>query len=88
MLRPKLTRTYVDYINSMKTSSGIYLGATRSISSPKGTSKMGCLCLHEDVYSIKCCKGAMQSQGVGNMSATRNGSFSNGFSNGFDIKIN
>jgi hypothetical protein len=27
----------------------------------------------------------MQSQGVGNMSATRNGSFSNGFSNGFNI---
>jgi hypothetical protein len=68
---PKLTRSYVDYINSMKTSSGIYLGPTRSISSPKGTSKMGCLCVNEDVYSIKCCKGAMQSQGVGNTSANR-----------------
>ena len=68
---PKLTRSYVDYINSMKTSSGIYLGPTRSISSPKGKPRMGCLCVNEDVYSIKCCKGAMQSQGVGNTSANR-----------------
>jgi len=67
----QLTRKRIDYINAAPMMSGVYLGPTRSISSPKDTSRMGCLCLDKDIYTIKCCKGALQSQGIGNISANK-----------------
>ena len=68
--------------------SGIYIGPTRGLSSPK-SSRRGCLCLHNNTYSRKCCNGALLEQGIGVIEtpakfATR-GAFGVGFSDGFDI---
>jgi hypothetical protein len=41
--------------------------ATLSRSSPKG-GKRGCLCKDGNSYSIKCCDGTLQAQGIGNIS--------------------
>jgi hypothetical protein len=38
---------------------------TPSRTSPKG-SKRGCLC-EDNTYSIKCCDGSLQAQGIGNI---------------------
>ena len=37
---------------------------TKSHSSPK-KSRRGCLCPKGNKYSVKCCNGDMQSQGIG-----------------------
>lgn len=68
--------------------SGIYIGPTRGLSSPKN-SRRACLCLHSNTYSRKCCNGALMEQGVGVIStsahfATR-GSFGTAFDNSFNI---
>jgi hypothetical protein len=43
--------------------------------------------LNSNTYDIKCCNGALQEQGIGQIqSATvQQGAFSSGFSSGFDI---
>jgi len=70
--------------------SGIYIGPTRGLSSPKN-SRRGCLCLHSNTYSRKCCNGALLEQGIGVIQSSQNyalrGAFSIGFSDGFDIGI-
>jgi hypothetical protein len=70
--------------------SGIYIGPTRGLSSPKN-SRRSCLCLHSNTYSRKCCEGALLQQGIGVIQGTNNfalrGAFSIGFSDGFDIGI-
>jgi hypothetical protein len=76
------------YSVNRENNSGIYIGPTQGLSSPKN-SRRGCLCLHADIYHVDCCNGALMEQGIGvieapNRFATR-GAFSNGFSNGFDI---
>lgn len=38
----------------------------RSIPSPKG-SRRGCLCKDSETYSIKCCDGSFEAQGIGNI---------------------
>lgn len=50
-------------------------------------SRRSCLC-KEGNYSIKCCKGELINQGIGNINGEKliKGSFSNGFSDGFEIK--
>lgn len=67
--------------------SGIYLGPTRGLSSPKND-RRACLCLHSNTYSRDCCNGALMEQGVGVVSRAAVqeglGSFSSGFSAGFD----
>jgi hypothetical protein len=67
--------------------SGIYLGPTRGLSSPKNN-RRSCLCLDGKSYSRDCCNGALQEQGVGivsNPNAQKGlGAFSSGFSDGFD----
>lgn len=68
--------------------SGVYLGPTRGLSSPKNN-RRACLCLHSNTYSRKCCNGALMEQGVGVIQspahfATR-GAFDAGFDNSFDI---
>jgi len=67
--------------------SGIYIGPTRGLSSPKN-SRRSCLCLHSNTYSRKCCNGALLEQGVGVIQGTaihNGGAFSDGFSDGFNI---
>jgi hypothetical protein len=68
--------------------SGIYIGPTRGLSSPKN-SRRSCLCLHSNTYSRKCCNGALLEQGVGVIQGTANpiviGAFSDGYSDGFNI---
>ena len=75
-------------VNRMN-NSGIYIGPTRGLSSPKNN-RRGCLCLHSDTYSRDCCGGALMQQGIGviNYVPTMQiqlGGFSFGFSQGFQI---
>jgi hypothetical protein len=74
------------YNQNQRKNSGVYFGPTRGRSSPKN-SRRGCLCLNENRYDIKCCNGALQAQGIGNIqgSPVQRGAFNSGFSNGFDI---
>ncbi len=66
--------------------SGIWIGATKSHSSPVN-SRRGCLCMDKDTYSVSCCDGFMQQQGIGKTqsSSVARGSFSYAFSDGFEI---
>ena len=70
----------------LRRDSGIYIGPTRGLSSPKN-SRRACLCLHSNTYSTKCCNGALIEQGIGQITypRTEQGSFSSAFSNDFDI---
>jgi hypothetical protein len=73
------------YSVNRENASGIYIGPTRGLSSPKN-SRRACLCVNSNTYDVKCCKGALMSQGIGVIeTAYHYGGFSNGFSVGFDI---
>lgn len=74
----RLLRKYKD--------SGIYIGPTLGLSSPKND-KRACLCLDSNTYSRKCCDGYLINQGIGSIESPYPtlGAFSNGFSNGFQI---
>lgn len=74
------------YSVNRENNSGIYIGPTQGLSSPKN-SRMGCLCLDRDVYDRRCCNGALMNQGIGVIQGTAVvlGAFSSGFSDGFDI---
>ena len=67
--------------------SGIYIGPTRGLSSPKN-SRRSCLCTHTNTYSRKCCNGNLIAQGVGVIQGVANfnqkGAFNEGYSDGFD----
>jgi hypothetical protein len=66
--------------------SGIWIGPTKSHSSPVN-SRRGCLCLDSDTYSVSCCEGFMQQQGIGRTQSPSpvRGGFSYAFSDGFEI---
>jgi hypothetical protein len=70
---------------NQRKNSGIYIGPTRGLSSPKN-SRRGCLCLDGSGYSRKCCNGALMEQGIGvtEVAFVTQGGFSSGFSNGFN----
>jgi hypothetical protein len=73
------------YSINRQNASGIYIGPTRGLSSPKND-RRGCLCLNEDRYGRDCCNGALMEQGIGNIQGTPiviTGGFSSGFSLGF-----
>ena len=75
------------YSVNRQNNSGIYIGPTRGLSSPKN-SRRACLCLDEDTYDVRCCEGALMQQGIGVIQGVPPpdlGAFSNGFSNGFEI---
>jgi hypothetical protein len=77
------------YSVNRENNSGYYIGPTRGLSSPKN-SRRACLCVHEDTYDVRCCKGALMSQGIGQIESavrTGGGAFSDGYSNGFDIVL-
>lgn len=69
---------------------GVYIGPTLGLSSPKND-RRACLCLDKNTYSRSCCDGLLIQQGIGNITSTRIqtavglGSFSSGFSSGFQI---
>ena len=70
--------------------SGIYIGPTRGLSSPKN-SRRACLCLDEDTYDVRCCNGALMQQGIGQIQsarATGGGGFDDGYDDGYDKVIN
>jgi hypothetical protein len=74
------------YSVNRQNQSGIYIGPTRGLSSPKN-SRMGCLCIEKDTYSVSCCKGALIQQGIGQTQSpfVEKGGFNNGFSDGFQL---
>jgi hypothetical protein len=76
------------YSVNRENNSGIYIGPTQGLSSPKN-SRRACLCLHANTYDVRCCNGALMEQGIGNIQGTAvlRGGFSFGFSDGFDIAI-
>jgi len=74
------------YSVNRENQSGIYIGPTRGLSSPKN-SRRACLCLDVDTYDVACCKGALMQQGIGVIQSpvrTGGGGFSEGYSDGFD----
>jgi len=78
----------MSYSRKLRTarSSGIYIGPTKSHSSPVN-SRRGCLCLDENTYDVSCCDGFLQQQGIGRTQSPSvvRGAFSFGFSEGFDV---
>jgi hypothetical protein len=76
------------YSVNRENNSGIFIGPTRGLSSPKNN-RRGCLCLGENRYGRDCCNGALMEQGIGVIEAparfATRGGFSSGFSDGFDI---
>lgn len=77
------------YSVNRENNSGIYIGPTRGLSSPKN-SRRACLCLNSNTYDVKCCNGALMEQGIGNIQSanrTIGGGFSDGFSSGFQIVL-
>lgn len=74
------------YSVNRENASGIFLGPTMGLSSPKN-SRRACLCLDTDTYDVRCCKGYLINQGIGSIqSAARpKGAFSDGYSDGFDV---
>jgi hypothetical protein len=76
------------YSVNRENNSGIYIGPTRGLSSPKN-SRQGCLCLDKDTYDVKCCQGALMQQGIGQTQSPREarGGFSNGYSDGFEVTL-
>jgi hypothetical protein len=74
------------YSVNRKNNSGIYIGPTRGLSSPKN-SKQGCICLDRDTYDVRCCKGALMQQGIGQTQVAREprGGFSTGYDDGFEV---
>jgi len=74
------------YSVNRENNSGIYIGPTRGLSSPKN-SKQACLCLDSNTYDVRCCQGALMQQGIGKTQSARvpRGGFSDGYSDGFDV---
>jgi hypothetical protein len=75
------------YSVNRENNSGIYIGPTQGLSSPKN-SRRACLCINTNTYSRKCCNGALLEQGIGNIQGTPQypvGPFSEGYSDGFEI---
>jgi hypothetical protein len=75
------------YSVNRENNSGIYIGPTKGLSSPKN-SRQGCICLDTNTYDVKCCNGFLMNQGIGQTQSpnrTKGGGFSDGYSDGFDI---
>lgn len=61
-------------------------GPTRGLAVPH-SNRRGCLCLDTNNYSRECCDGLLINQGIGRINgvARQRGSFSEAFSNDFDV---
>jgi hypothetical protein len=77
------------YSVNRENNSGIYIGPTQGLSSPKN-SRRACLCINTNTYSRKCCNGALLEQGIGNIDGVANfnqkGAFNEGYDTGFDTE--
>jgi len=77
------------YSVNRENNSGIYIGPTQGLSSPKN-SRRACLCINTNTYSRKCCNGALIEQGIGNIDGVANfnqkGAFDEGYDTGFDTE--
>jgi hypothetical protein len=73
------------YSVNRENNSGIYIGPTRGLSSPKN-SRRACLCLDSNTYDVRCCNGALMEQGIGQIQSPPEvkGGFDNGYDIGFD----
>ena len=73
------------YSVNRENASGIYIGPTRGLSSPKN-SRRGCLCLDSNTYDVACCNGALMEQGIGQIEKAREprGEFSTAFGDAFN----
>jgi hypothetical protein len=76
------------YSVNRENNSGVYIGPTRGLSSPKN-SRRACLCLDSNTYDVRCCNGALMEQGIGQIQSTAvsKGGFGTGFSNGFEVYL-
>jgi hypothetical protein len=75
------------FTQNQRANQGIYIGPTVGKSSPKN-SRQACLCLDKDTYDVKCCKGYLQNQGIGQTQSAPvvRGDFSaRGFGDGFEV---
>jgi len=75
------------YSVNRENNSGIYIGPTQGLSSPKN-SRMACLCINTNTYSRKCCNGALLEQGIGQIQSppTIFGAFDDGYDTGYDTE--
>jgi len=77
------------YSVNRQNNSGIYIGPTKGLSSPK-QDRRGCLCLNEDRYGRDCCKGYLINQGIGVIQSAANfndkGGFNAGYDDGYDTE--
>ena len=75
------------YSVNRQNNSGIYLGPTKGLSSPKD-SRRACLCMHTNTYDRRCCNGYLIEQGIGVIQAPANfnqkGAFTEGYDKGYD----
>lgn len=71
------------YSINRQNASGIYIGPTRGLSSPKNN-RRGCLCVNEDRYGRDCCGGALISQGIGKIQSPATFDQRGGFNQGYD----
>ena len=73
------------YSVNRQNNSGIYIGPTQGLSSPKN-SRRGCLCLDRDVYDVACCQGFLMNQGIGQIEAPypERGGFNVSFDDGYE----
>ena len=74
------------YSVNRENNSGIYIGPTKGLSSPKN-SQRACLCLDNSTYDVKCCKGFLINQGIGQIQSPQisKGGFSDGYDEGYEI---
>lgn len=77
------------YSVNRENASGIYIGPTQGLSSPKNN-RRGCLCVNEDRYGRDCCGGALISQGIGKIQSpatfNQRGAFNTGYDDGYDTE--
>ena len=77
------------YSVNRQNNSGVFIGPTKSLSSPKN-SRRACLCMHTNTYDRRCCQGFAIQQGIGVIQAPANfnqkGSFSTGYDTGYDTQ--
>jgi hypothetical protein len=77
------------YSVNRENNSGIYIGPTQGLSSPKN-SRMACLCINTNTYSRKCCNGALLEQGIGVIQSpatfNQKGGFNEGYDTGYDTE--
>ena len=74
------------YSVNRQNNSGIFLGPTKGLSSPKNN-RRACLCMNENTYDRRCCQGYLIQQGIGKTESPydyNKGAFTEGYDTGYD----